>query len=77
MTPGRNHGPTVEQWSAEHVAAMTATAAVATLLVAGARRWGDAWTERVRRGLAAVIACAFVCEQLGVLSLTHLPSPWQ
>ena len=49
---------------------MTATAAVATLLVAGARRWGDAWTERVRRGLAAVIACAFVCEQL-VYAVRH------
>ena len=54
----------MEPGSAEHVAALTATVAVATLAVAGARRWGDAWTEPVRRGLAVIIASAFVCEQL-------------
>jgi hypothetical integral membrane protein (TIGR02206 family) len=56
--------PTVRLWSTEHIAALVATAAVAGLLVWGARRWGDAWTVPVGRGLTAVILGGFVCEQL-------------
>ena len=62
--------PTVEPWSAEHAAAMIATGAVATLVTVGARRWGDAWTVPAGRGLAAVIAGGFICEQL-VYALRH------
>jgi hypothetical integral membrane protein (TIGR02206 family) len=54
----------MEQWSTEHIAAIIATGAVATLLVGGARRWGDAWTRTVGRGLAVVIVGAFVGEQV-------------
>lgn len=55
---------TVEQWSGEHLAALGATAVVAALLVAGARRWADAWSVAIGRGLAVVILAGFVCEQL-------------
>jgi hypothetical integral membrane protein (TIGR02206 family) len=54
----------VEHWSAEHIAAMITTGAVATLVVSGARRWGDAWSRPVGRGLAVLIVGAFVCEQV-------------
>jgi hypothetical integral membrane protein (TIGR02206 family) len=54
----------VEHWSAEHIAAMAATAVLAALLVGGARRWGDAWAVPVGRALALVILGGFVCEQL-------------
>jgi hypothetical integral membrane protein (TIGR02206 family) len=54
----------VEQWSDEHIAALVATAVVAALLVAGARRWGDSWSFPVGRGLAVVILAGFICEQL-------------
>jgi hypothetical integral membrane protein (TIGR02206 family) len=54
----------VELWSAQHIAAMAATAAVAVAMVAGARRWGDAWAVPVGRGLAVVILGGFACEQL-------------
>jgi hypothetical integral membrane protein (TIGR02206 family) len=54
----------VEIWSAQHLAAMAATAAVAALLVAGARRWGEAWALPVGRALAVVILAGFVGEQL-------------
>jgi hypothetical integral membrane protein (TIGR02206 family) len=54
----------VEHWSAEHLVALGATGVVAALLVAGARRWGDAWAVPAGRGLAVVILGGFVCEQL-------------
>jgi hypothetical integral membrane protein (TIGR02206 family) len=54
----------VEPWSAQHIAALVGTTAVAALLVAGARRRGDAWAVLVGRGLAALIFAAYVCEQL-------------
>ena len=54
----------MEHWSREHVAAVAATAVVAVLLVAGARRWGDAWARPVARGLAVVILAGFVGEQV-------------
>jgi hypothetical integral membrane protein (TIGR02206 family) len=54
----------VEPWSGEHVAALVATAVVAALLVAGARRRGDDWAVVIGRGLAVVILGAYVCEQL-------------
>jgi hypothetical integral membrane protein (TIGR02206 family) len=54
----------VDHWSGEHVAALVATAVVAALLVAGARRWGDAWAVPIGRGLAVVIGGGFLCEQL-------------
>jgi hypothetical integral membrane protein (TIGR02206 family) len=54
----------VEHWSAEHFAAMAATAVLAALLVGGAWRWGDAWAVPVGRALALVILGGFVCEQL-------------
>ncbi len=54
----------MEQWSAEHVGAMVATGVVATLLIGGARRWGEAWTVPVGRALAAIIIGAFTGEQL-------------
>ena len=44
--------------------ALLATVAVATLLVAAARRWGDAWAVPAGRVLAVVILGGFVCEQL-------------
>ena len=55
---------TVETWSGEHIAALVSTAAVAALLVAGARRWGDTWAVPTGRGLAAVILGGYVCEHL-------------
>jgi hypothetical integral membrane protein (TIGR02206 family) len=54
----------VEQWSREHIAAVVATAVVAALLVAGARRWGEAWANPIGRALAIVILGGFVGEQL-------------
>jgi hypothetical integral membrane protein (TIGR02206 family) len=54
----------VEHWSAEHIAALIATAVVAALLVVGARRRGDAWAVLIGRGLALVILGGYVCEQL-------------
>ena len=54
----------MEHWSGEHIAALVATAVVAAVLVAGARRRGDAWAVPVGRGLAVVILGGFVCEQL-------------
>jgi hypothetical integral membrane protein (TIGR02206 family) len=54
----------MEHWSAEHLAALAATAAVAVLLVAGARRRPDAWAARAGRVLALVILGGYVCEQL-------------
>jgi hypothetical integral membrane protein (TIGR02206 family) len=54
----------VEQWSGAHIGALVVTAAVAALLVLVPRRRGDAWALTVGRGLAIVIAVAYVCEQL-------------
>ena len=54
----------MEQWSGEHVAAVAATGVVAALLVAGARRRGEAWAGTVGRGLALVILGGYVAEQL-------------
>jgi hypothetical integral membrane protein (TIGR02206 family) len=55
---------TVKQWSGEHIAALAATAVVAALLVAGARRRGDGWAVPAGRVLAVAILGAFVCEHL-------------
>ncbi len=55
---------TVETWSGEHIAALVSTAAVAALLVAGARRRGDTWAVPLGRGLAAVILGGYLCEHL-------------
>jgi hypothetical integral membrane protein (TIGR02206 family) len=54
----------VEQWSAEHLAAIAATVALAAVAIAGGRRFGDRFTTTVGRGLAVVILAGFVCEQL-------------
>jgi len=54
----------VEQWSGEHIAAVAATGVVAALLVAGARRRGEAWAGTVGRGLALVILGGYAAEQL-------------
>jgi hypothetical integral membrane protein (TIGR02206 family) len=54
----------VEHWSGEHLAAIAATAIAAALLVAGARRGGDAFAVPAGRVLALVILGGFVCEQL-------------
>jgi hypothetical integral membrane protein (TIGR02206 family) len=54
----------VEQWSAEHLAAVAATVALAAVAIAGARRFGDRFTVPFGRGLAIVILAGFVCEQL-------------
>jgi hypothetical integral membrane protein (TIGR02206 family) len=54
----------VDLWSAEHVAALAATGAVAAGLVAGARRWGDGWVVPVGRALGVVILGAYACEHL-------------
>jgi hypothetical integral membrane protein (TIGR02206 family) len=54
----------VEPWSAQHIAALVGTSVVAALLVAGARWRGDAWAVPIGRGLAALIFCAYLCEQL-------------
>jgi hypothetical integral membrane protein (TIGR02206 family) len=54
----------MEQWSVEHVAALVVTGVAVMLLIAGARRWGDAWTVAAGRGLAVIILGGFVCEQV-------------
>ncbi len=54
----------MEHWSGEHLAALVATAVVAALLVAVARRSGDAWATPIGRGLAILILGGFLCEQL-------------
>jgi hypothetical integral membrane protein (TIGR02206 family) len=54
----------VDTWSGEHIAALAATVVVATLLIAGARRLGDAWARDAGRCLAVVILAGYVCEQL-------------
>jgi len=54
----------VETWSDEHIAALLCTAAIAALLVGGARRRGDAWALPVGRGLAVVILAAYAGEHL-------------
>jgi hypothetical integral membrane protein (TIGR02206 family) len=53
----------VERWSAEHVAALAATAVAAAVLVTRARRRGEPWARRAARALALVIAAGFVVEQ--------------
>ena len=54
----------MEVWSREHIAALVGTAVVASALVVGARRRGDARAERAGRGLAVVIATGFLVEQI-------------
>jgi hypothetical integral membrane protein (TIGR02206 family) len=54
----------VEQWSDEHIAALVATAVGAALLVAVARRRGDAWAVPLGRRLAVAILAGYLCEQL-------------
>jgi hypothetical integral membrane protein (TIGR02206 family) len=62
MDPGAY--ATMEHWSAEHVAALVTTAAVAALLVGGARRRPDPWATRAGRVLALVILGGYLCEQI-------------
>jgi hypothetical integral membrane protein (TIGR02206 family) len=54
----------VQHWSAEHVAALVATAVLAASLTAGARRFGDPWAIAVGRALAVAMLAAFVTEQV-------------
>ena len=54
----------MELWSPAHLAAIAATALVAALLVAGARRRGDAFALPAGRLLALVLLAAFAGEQL-------------
>jgi hypothetical integral membrane protein (TIGR02206 family) len=54
----------VQRWSAEHLAALAATAVAAAALVAGARRLGEAWARSAARALAVVIAAGFAVEQI-------------
>jgi hypothetical integral membrane protein (TIGR02206 family) len=54
----------LQHWSAEHLMALTLTAAVAVALVMGARAYGDAWAIPAGRVLAVVIAAGFVVEQI-------------
>lgn len=54
----------MRHFSGEHIAALAATAALAALLVALARRRGDAWAVPLGRGLAVAILAGFVAEQL-------------
>jgi hypothetical integral membrane protein (TIGR02206 family) len=54
----------MQQFSGAHIAALIATAVGAVLLVAGARRRGDAWAVPVARGLAALILAAYLVEHL-------------
>jgi hypothetical integral membrane protein (TIGR02206 family) len=54
----------MQRWSAEHVAALGATAVAAAALVAGARRRGEPWARTAARALSAVIAAGFVVEQI-------------
>jgi hypothetical integral membrane protein (TIGR02206 family) len=53
----------VEHWSAEHLAALAVTAAVAVLL-AGVARWRPERALGIGRGLALIILAGFVCEQI-------------
>jgi hypothetical integral membrane protein (TIGR02206 family) len=53
----------VQRWSAEHLAALAATALAAVALVAGARRRGEAWARAAGRALSVLIAAGFVVEQ--------------
>jgi hypothetical integral membrane protein (TIGR02206 family) len=55
---------TMQQWSGEHIAALVTTAVTAALLVAGARRRGDAWAVTIGRALAVVILAGFLSEQV-------------
>ena len=54
----------MELWSPAHLAAIATTALAAALLVAGARRRGDAFSLPVRRALALVLLAGFAGEQL-------------
>jgi hypothetical integral membrane protein (TIGR02206 family) len=54
----------MQQFSGAHIAALIATAVGAVLLVAGARRRGDAWAVPVARGLAALILTAYLVDHL-------------
>jgi hypothetical integral membrane protein (TIGR02206 family) len=54
----------VDTWSGEHIAALAATTAITALLVAGARRRGDAWAVPVGRALAVVILAGYACEHV-------------
>jgi len=54
----------VELWSPTHLAAVAATALGAALLVAVARRRGDAFAVPAGRLLAVLMLAGFACEQL-------------
>jgi len=54
----------MELWSGAHLAAMAVTIVATALLIAGARRWGKAWSVPVGRALAVCILGAFVGEHV-------------
>lgn len=54
----------MELWSPAHIAALAATALVSALLVAGARRRGDAFALPAARVLAVVLLAGFAGEQV-------------
>ncbi|HKH16061.1 MAG TPA: TIGR02206 family membrane protein [Solirubrobacteraceae bacterium] len=54
----------MELWSPAHLAAVAATALAAALLVAGARRGGEAFVVPAARALALVLLAGFCGEQL-------------
>ena len=54
----------MELWSPAHLAAVATTALAAALLVAGARRHGDAFSLPARRALALLLLAGFAGEQL-------------
>ena len=54
----------MELWSGAHLAAIAVTIVAAALLVAGARRWGEAWSVPVGRALAVCILGAFIAEHV-------------
>jgi hypothetical integral membrane protein (TIGR02206 family) len=54
----------VATWSAEHLAALLATALTATLLASSARKRGDGFALPVGRALAVAILAAYVTEHI-------------
>jgi hypothetical integral membrane protein (TIGR02206 family) len=57
-------GATMELWSAQHVAALAISGAVAAVLVWVARHHGDERLRAACRGLALIILAAYVCEHV-------------
>ena len=64
--------PVVELWSPAHLAALATTALAAALLVAGARRHGDAFSLPARRALALVLLAGFAARAAGLRAARRL-----